>query len=150
MLTKNSSAKKTSHKPAASKSSGDFSYAVGRRKSAVARVRLYKAGDADFLVNEKPLKTYFHNFFWEKIVLEPLKLVQLDGKVRVSVKVVGGGPKGQAEAIRHGVSRVLLSYNPEFRAELKRAGFLKRDPRVKERKKYGLKRARRAPQWSKR
>lgn len=150
MPTKHVSSKKISHTVSSQKSSGAYFYAVGRRKSAVARVRLYKTGDVDFLVNEKPLKTYFHNFFWEKIVLEPLKLLQLDGKVRVSVKVTGGGPKGQAEAVRHGVSRALLLQDPEFRAELKRAGFLKRDPRVKERKKYGLKRARRAPQWSKR
>ncbi|OGY81714.1 MAG: 30S ribosomal protein S9 [Candidatus Kerfeldbacteria bacterium RIFCSPHIGHO2_12_FULL_48_17] len=127
-----------------------YVYAVGRRKSAVARVRLYKKGEPRLVINGKPLHEVFVNSYWQGMVEAPLQVVDAAGKFYISVKVEGGGLRGQAESIRHGIARVLQLFNPEWRTLLKRAGFLKRDPRVKERKKYGLKRARRAPQWSKR
>lgn len=127
-----------------------YHYAVGRRKSSVARVRIHKKGDAAVIINEKPYQIYFLNYYLQSIIEAPLKLVDLHNKLYITIKVQGGGPRGQAESARHGISRALLLVNPEYRGDLKKAGFLKRDPRVKERKKYGLKRARRAPQWSKR
>lgn len=122
---------------------------VGRRKTAVARVRLFtKAGD--FQVNNKLYTEFFKTFDQQKIVEEALQKMKLFGRFRVSVKLTGGGSHGQAEAVRHGLARCLIKFNPDFRKRLKRAGFLKRDPRAKERKKFGLKKARRAPQWAKR
>lgn len=122
---------------------------VGRRKTAVARVRLFtKAGD--FQVNNKLYTEFFKTFDQQKIVEEALQKMKLFGRFRVSVKITGGGSHGQAEAVRHGLARCLIKFNPDFRKRLKRAGFLKRDPRAKERKKFGLKKARRAPQWAKR
>ena len=127
----------------------EYLYAVGRRKTAVARVRLYKNGEGEFLVNDKPIKEYFNAGLCE-IINTPLQVIgQLD-KVNITVKVTGGGISGQAEAVRHGLARVLVDLNLNFRKPLKKAGYLKRDARKKERKKPGLKRARRAPQWSKR
>ena len=123
--------------------------AVGRRKTSVARVRLFtRAGD--FTVNDKLYSAYFPTFELQKIVEEALKKMKLFGRFRVSVKLSGGGVHSQAEAVRHGLSRCLIKFNPDFRKRLKRAGYLKRDPRMKERKKPGLKRARKAPQWAKR
>jgi small subunit ribosomal protein S9 len=122
--------------------------AVGRRKTAVARVRITKATKNTFVINEKDLNSYFPTEELQHIVKEAL--LQNDDKFSVSVLLKGGGQKSQAEAMRHGISRALVEYNAEFRTELKKAGFLKRDPRMKERKKFGLKKARRAPQWSKR
>lgn len=123
--------------------------AVGRRKSAIARVRLFtKAGD--FTVNDKLYTDYFPTFEFQKIVEDALQKMKLFGRFRVSVKVLGGGKHSQAEAVRHGLARCLIKFNANFRKRLKRAGFLRRDPRVKERKKFGLKKARRAPQWAKR
>lgn len=123
--------------------------AVGRRKTSVARVRLFtKAGD--FLVNDKPYGTYFPTLDLQKIVEDALQKMKLFGRFRVSVKVSGGGIHGQAEAVRHGLARCLVKFNQDFRKRLKRAGFLKRDPRMRERKKFGLKKARKAPQWAKR
>lgn len=123
--------------------------AVGRRKTSVARVRLFtRAGD--FLVNEKPYADYFPTTELQKIVEDSLQKMKLFGRFKVTVKVSGGGVHSQAEALRHGLARCLVKFNPDFRKRLKRAGFLKRDPRMKERKKPGLKRARRAPQWRKR
>lgn len=127
-----------------------YVYAVGRRKSAISRVRLYKKGEAKLVINGKSLTEVFGNSYWQKMIEAPLQVVDAAGKFHISVKVSGGGLRGQAESIRLGIARVLQLFNPEWRTLLKRAGFLKRDPRVKERKKYGLKRARRAPQWSKR
>ena len=122
---------------------------VGRRKTAVARVRLFtKAGD--FRVNEKLHTEFFKTFDQQKIAEEALQKMKLFGRLRVSVKVHGGGSHAQAEAVRHGVARCLIKFNPDFRKRLKRATFLKRDPRAKERKKFGLKKARKAPQWAKR
>lgn len=123
--------------------------AVGRRKTSVARVRLFtRAGD--FLVNGKPHNVYFPTLELQKNAEEALQKMKLWGRFRVSVKVLGGGIHSQAEAVRHGLARCLVKFNPDFRKRLKRAGFLRRDPRMKERKKFGLKKARRAPQWAKR
>ncbi len=122
---------------------------TGRRKSSVARVRLI-AGNGAFTINKRPLTEYFG---LETLIMEakaPLALLDLDGKYDVFVNVQGGGTTGQAGAIRHGIARALLTVDETLRIALKRAGFLTRDPRMKERKKYGLKAARRAPQFSKR
>ena len=125
----------------------DFN-AVGRRKSAVARVRLVP-GEGKILVNKRDIDDYFGLETLKMTVRQPLTLVNI-GSFDVLVNVHGGGLTGQACAIRHGVSRALCKVNPELRPALKKAGFLTRDPRMKERKKYGLKAARRAPQFSKR
>lgn len=122
--------------------------ARGARKTSVARVRLVK--EPGFFVNGRDYKAYFKILKYQMAVEAPLNLVSSDKKLGVSVRVVGGGLTGQAEAIRHGLARVLVKLNPDFRKKLKQAGFLTRDPRIVERKKYGLKKARRAPQWSKR
>lgn len=122
---------------------------VGRRKTAVARVRLFtKTGD--FRVNDQLYTEFFKTLDQQKIAEEALQKMKLFGRFRVSVKVNGGGSHAQAEAVRHGLARCLVKFNPDFRKRLKRATFLKRDPRMKERKKFGLKKARRAPQWAKR
>lgn len=123
--------------------------AVGRRKTAIARVRLFPKGEANFVINAKTLADYFPSPDLQKIVKEGLVLTECD-KFGVEARASGGGSHAQAEAIRHGMARALVLFDPEFRKKLKKAGFLKRDPRVKERKKPGLKRARRAPQWAKR
>lgn len=122
--------------------------AVGRRKEAVARVRLVP-GKGDIMINKRELDNYFGLETLKMSVRQPLVLVNATG-FDVLVNVVGGGLTGQAGAIRHGISRALIKANPELRGVLKKAGFLTRDPRMKERKKYGLKSARRAPQFSKR
>ncbi|OGK11050.1 MAG: 30S ribosomal protein S9 [Candidatus Riflebacteria bacterium GWC2_50_8] len=126
-----------------------YLFAVGRRKTAIARVRLYQNGTGAITVNGKAFAEYFPLQTWQTIVKQPL---ELSGYTRgdFSVKVGGGGVQSQAESVRHGISRVLLLADPELRKTLKPAGLLTRDARVKERKKYGLKRARRAPQWQKR
>jgi len=126
----------------------DFN-AVGRRKSAVARVRLVP-GEGKILVNKRDIEDYFGLETLKMTVRQPLNLVNVGGSFDVLVNVRGGGLTGQAGAIRHGISRALCKVNPELREALKKAGFLTRDPRMKERKKYGLKAARRAPQFSKR
>jgi len=122
---------------------------VGRRKTAIARVRLIKGG-REFLVNEKPLDKYFPSLELQQKALSPLQKTDCFDKFKVSVKVRGGGLNAQSEAVRHGVARALVLFNTNFRKILKKAGFLTRDPRMRERKKFGLKRARRAPQWQKR
>ncbi len=122
--------------------------AVGRRKEAVARVRLVP-GKGDIIINKRELDNYFGLETLKMSVRQPLVLVNATG-FDVLVNVNGGGLTGQAGAIRHGISRALIKANPELRGDLKKAGFLTRDPRMKERKKYGLKAARRAPQFSKR
>ena len=127
-----------------------YFYGTGRRKSSVARVRVYENGTGSIIINGREIDNYFGLDTLKLIVNQPLVAADLVGKVDVVVTVAGGGVTGQAGAIRHGVSRALLNVNPEFRASLKAAGFLTRDPRMKERKKYGLKAARRAPQFSKR
>lgn len=124
--------------------------AVGRRKTAVARARLFTRGEKGVWVHEKPVQTYFQQDRLVSIIEDPLKKMKSTDRFRVTVKVSGGGMNAQAEAARHAISRALVKFNPDFRKRLKRAGFLKRDPRMKERKKFGLKGARRAPQWAKR
>ncbi len=126
-----------------------YVYGLGRRKTASARVRLYP-DEKFFLVNDQEATLYFKPAALAEVALSPLKQVGLTGKVGISARTVGGGVSAQAEAVRLGISRALILLNPEFKTSLKSAGFLTRDPREKERKKYGLKRARRAPQWSKR
>ena len=124
-------------------------YGTGRRKSAVARVYLIP-GKGDILINKRGIDDYFGLETLKLIVRQPLELTNTTGKFDVKVNVFGGGFTGQAGAIRHGIARALLVADVDFRAPLKKAGFLTRDPRMKERKKYGLKGARRAPQFSKR
>lgn len=124
--------------------------AVGRRKTSVARVRLFSKGEGKIIINGKDFEKYFVVAELRQIVEDPLKKMKLTGKFRILVKVSGGGIHSQAEAVRHGISRVLIEFDADFRKRLKKAGFLKRDPRMKERRKFGLKKARKAPQWSKR
>ena len=127
-----------------------YNYGTGRRKSSVARVRVYENGTGAITINGRDIDDYFGLDTLKLVVRQPLVSTDLLGKVDVVVTVCGGGVTGQAGAIRHGLSRALLLVNGEFRPTLKAAGFLTRDPRMKERKKYGLKAARRAPQFSKR
>ena len=127
-----------------------YQYGTGRRKASVARVRVYEGGTGVITINGRDIDDYFGLDTLKLIVRQPLVTTDTLGKVDVVCTVEGGGVTGQAGAIRHGVARALLGVNPEFRAALKAAGFLTRDPRMKERKKYGLKAARRAPQFSKR
>lgn len=126
-----------------------YYYGTGRRKTAVARVRLYP-GMGEVIVNDKPLREYFFQPRDQQVVLDPLRTTEMAGKFSVIVKVTGGGITGQVEAIRHGIARALLAADPDLRQKLRREGFLTRDPRAKERKKPGLKRARKAPQYTKR
>ena len=127
-----------------------YFYGTGRRKSSVARVRLIPGGNGTITINNRDIDDYFGLETLKLIVRQPLELTGNMGKFDIICTVAGGGVTGQAGAIRHGLSRALLLADPNYRAELKKAGFLTRDPRMKERKKYGLKAARRAPQFSKR
>jgi small subunit ribosomal protein S9 len=126
-----------------------YYYGTGRRKSSVARVYLMP-GTGNIVINKKSIDEYFGTDILKMIVRQPFAVTETEGKFDVMVNVEGGGFTGQAGAIRHGISRALLEVDEEMRSALKRAGFLTRDPRMKERKKYGLKAARRAPQFSKR
>ncbi len=126
-----------------------YYYGTGRRKSSVARVRVYP-GSGNITINGRAIDDYFGLETLKLIVRQPLNITDTSDKFDIVCTVAGGGVTGQAGAIRHGLSRALLVYNPELRPVLKKAGFLTRDPRMKERKKYGLKAARRAPQFSKR
>ena len=127
-----------------------YFYGTGRRKKSVARVRLY-AGTGSVKINDRDIDDYFGLETLKLIVRQPLNLTGTADKFDIECRVAGGGVTGQAGAIRHGIARALLQYNSEeLRPALKKAGFLTRDPRMKERKKYGLKAARRAPQFSKR
>lgn len=129
----------------------DYLFAAGKRKTAVARVRLYpKKSEGKFIVNDKNYQEYFPYFEFQKIVVSPLEHLGLSGKYNITIKVAGGGVRGQAESIRHGLARVLLQLDEKYHKPLRAAGYLTRDARKKERKKPGLKRARRAPQFSKR
>ena len=123
--------------------------ATGRRKSSVARVRLYE-GTGRVLLNDRPIEDYFPTMAQRIRVLEPLRVAQIEGRYDVIAQVEGGGTTGQADAIRLGIARALIEVEPELRPTLKKAGLLTRDPRKVERKKYGLKKARRAPQYTKR
>ena len=126
-----------------------YFYGTGRRKNSVARVRVY-TGTGKITVNDRDIDDYFGLETLKLIVRQPLAVAGVEGKFDIVVRVGGGGVSGQAGAIRHGLSRALLQYDENLRPALKKAGFLTRDPRMKERKKYGLKAARRAPQFSKR
>ena len=123
--------------------------ATGKRKTSIARVRM-EPGEGKFLVNERALKEYFTRETGEMVVLEPFDITGTRNRFDVTVNVQGGGMTGQAEAIRHGISKALLLYNQELKDSLKKAGLLTRDSRIKERKKYGKRGARRRPQFSKR
>ncbi len=142
--------KAVDEKKPAQKKKPQYIFAVGRRKSSVARVRLYKKEEPGILINDKEYTEYFPQYEMQLVVKEPFKTIgqEIDGKY--SVKVSGGGPRGQAESVRLGICRILLKIDPAFRPVLKARKLLVRDPRVKERKKYGLRKARRAPQWQKR
>ena len=129
--------------------STNYVYGTGRRKTAVARVRLLP-GDGTIIVNGKPAAEYFGGASPEGAILLPFRVTETEGRYSASVLVAGGGVSGQAGAIRHGIARALLSAHPNARATLRSAGLLTRDPRAKERKKFGLKRARKAPQYTKR
>ena len=126
-----------------------YFYGTGRRKSSVARVRLYP-GTGKVTINDRDIDDYFGLETLKLIVRQPLMLTETTNKFDVVCRVAGGGVTGQAGAIRHGISRAMLKADPDYRPTLKKAGLLTRDPRMKERKKYGLKGARRAPQFSKR
>ncbi|MCL4459377.1 MAG: 30S ribosomal protein S9 [Chloroflexi bacterium] len=126
-----------------------YHYGTGRRKTAIARVRLYP-GDGQITINDKPLEGVFPRKAWQVLIQQPLHLTDMADKINVIAKVAGGGCSGQAEAIRHGIARALTQLNDSLRPLLRQAGLLTRDPRAKERKKYGLKRARKAPQYTKR
>ncbi|MEG0803826.1 MAG: 30S ribosomal protein S9 [Pygmaiobacter sp.] len=126
-----------------------YFYGTGRRKSSVARVRVYN-GTGKITINDRDIDDFFGLETLKLIVRQPLALAAVEGKFDIVVRVAGGGVSGQAGAIRHGIARALLGYDENLRTTLKKAGFLTRDPRMKERKKYGLKAARRAPQFSKR
>ena len=123
---------------------------TGIRKMSVARVRITPNGSGKIVINKRELNDYFGLGTLQQIVKQPLVLTGNENKMDVTVNVCGGGLTGQAGAIRHGIARALVKFNEQYKAELKKAGFLTRDPRMKERKKYGLKKARRAPQFSKR
>lgn len=150
-MTKETTKTKASVKKTSPKTAGRYIEAVGRRKTAVARVRLFEASKADYVINEdKDLSTYFPTNELKDIVKDPIVSSELPVKFKVTVHVSGGGIHAQAEAVRHGIARCLVKFDEELRKDIKKAGFLKRDPRMKERKKPGLRKARRAPQWSKR
>lgn len=129
---------------------------VGRRKTAVARIRLSTSSpsqsitEGNLMVNGKPYKEFFPTLELQKVIEAPLRRLKSLNRFKADVKVKGGGLRGQAEAIRHGLARALVLFDFNFRKKLKKVGYLTRDPRKKERKKYGLKKARRAPQWQKR
>lgn len=143
------SVKKTSSRTTG-KSSGKYIEAVGRRKTATARVRITEGSKESMVVNDKDFTVYFSTAELQTIAKNPLVKSKVPVKFAVTVITRGGGIHAQAEAVRQGVSRALVAYDAELRARLKKLGFLKRDPRTKERRKFGLKKARKAPQWSKR
>lgn len=127
-----------------------YTEATGRRKTSTARVRITPADKQEVLVNGKSLDAYFPTPTMRMIALSPFVVEELSEKFTISVKVQGGGIASQSEAVRHGIARALTKYNTTWRKAQKLAGYLTRDPRMKERRKFGLKKARRAPQWSKR
>jgi small subunit ribosomal protein S9 len=127
-----------------------YYYGTGKRKTSIAKIRLYPDEGGTILVNGKPMDEYFNWKPWQGIITEPFRLTETVNRFQVAVRVQGGGVNSQAEAIRHGISRALVVYDETLKAGLRRAGFITRDARIKESKKYGLKRARRAPQYTKR
>lgn len=140
----------TTTKSQSRKTPKDYIFAVGRRKTSVARVRLFQKGDGSITVNGKPFKEYFVYGYHQEPITQALEAVGKPKDYTITIKVAGGGIHGQSEACRHGISRALLKTEEGHRPILKPLGYLTRDPRRKERKKPGLKRARRAPQWAKR
>lgn len=124
-------------------------WGTGRRKLATARVRIMK-GTGTVIINSRPIEVYFPIALTRKIIVTPLTVTETLGKFNVTANIRGGGPSGQAGALRHGIARALVRFNEEFRSALRKNGLLTRDPRMRERKKYGLKRARKRPQFSKR
>lgn len=131
------------------KTTNEYIYGVGKRKTSIATVKVYHE-KGDITIDNKTINEYFKDNTMCDIVVESLNLLNQNGKNKITIKVKGGGKNGQAEAIRLGISRCLVKMDPEARKTLKSQGYLTRDPRVKERKKPGLKRARKAPQWAKR
>ena len=147
--------KKTTNKPkkavkAVKEKPERYFESIGRRKTSAARVRILTSGDKGILINGKPYQAFFPTLELQETVLSPLKTMNCLDKFTILVKVKGGGVHSQAEAVRHGIARALVLFNAEFKKRLKKAGYLTRDSRMRERKKFGLKRARRAPQWRKR
>jgi len=157
--------KETAKKPAAKKAkaaeekakkapvheaTGEYHYALGRRKRGTAQVRVYLKGKGNVIVNDKPMTEYFPVADLQEAIMVPLRAAGIDATADVVVVAKGGGIRGQADAVKLGISRALLVHNPELRATLKPLGVLTRDPREKERKKYGFKKARKSPQWAKR
>jgi small subunit ribosomal protein S9 len=134
----------------AEKKDNRYIEAVGRRKTAIARVRITPAAKASVTVNDKTLEEYFPTDTLRNVVVDPFKTAESAGHFAVTVHILGGGISSQAEAVRHGIARALVKNDEMLRSSLKHEGFLKRDPREKERRKFGLRKARRAPQWSKR
>lgn len=129
---------------------GSYIYAIGRRKTSVAKVYLIKNGKGLVTVNGRPMEEFFTTFEGREIVRGPLKASGQETAVDVSAQVMGGGINGQAESVRLGISRAMCELNPTYRTVFKKLGYMSRDPRAKERKKFGLKKARKSPQWSKR
>ena len=127
-----------------------YDRSVGKRKCAIAQVKLFSGGKGEIIVNGKPYQELFPRFEHRRSIERPFVATETVGKFNVEVKVIGGGVTGQAEAIRHGIARALVKANEQFKPLLRQEGLLTRDSRVKERKKYGLKRARKAPQYTKR
>ncbi len=156
--------KETTKKPAAKKAkaaeekpkkavheaTGEYHYALGRRKSGTAQVRVYLKGSGKIVVNGKPMTEYFPVEDLQDAILVPMKAAGISETADVVVQAKGGGIRGQADAVKLGIARALLVHNPDLRATLKPLGVLTRDPREKERKKYGFKKARKSPQWAKR
>ena len=128
----------------------EYFYATGKRKTSIAKVRLYLDEGGPILVNGKPMDEYFNWMPWQQKINEPFRISDKVNQFRVVVRVIGGGVNSQAEAIRHGIAKALVVYDETLKPELRRAGWITRDARIKESKKYGLKRARRAPQYTKR
>ncbi|HVS79778.1 MAG TPA: 30S ribosomal protein S9 [Candidatus Paceibacterota bacterium] len=143
-------ATKTSARSAAADKKEKYIEAVGRRKTAVARVRLVASSKMAYTVNGKELEIYFPTDELQRIVRDPFTAAKDASKFKITAKIVGGGIHSQAEALRHGIARALIKSDMELRKKIKKAGFLERDQRAKERRKFGLKKARKAPQWSKR
>ena len=128
----------------------EYYYATGKRKTSIAKVRLYLDEGGPILVNGKPIDEYFNWAPWQRTISEPFRVSDTVNRFRVVVRVIGGGVNSQAEAIRHGIAKALVVYDESLKPELRRSGWITRDARIKESKKYGLKRARRAPQYTKR
>jgi small subunit ribosomal protein S9 len=133
-----------------SEATNKYIEAVGRRKTSVARVRLYEAAKMSYTINDREFADYFPTAELQRVVTEPFAKVKVLSKYKITAHINGGGISSQSVAMRLGISRALLEVDKEFRGKLKKEGFLKRDPRAKERRKFGLKKARKAPQWSKR